>query len=143
MSQEREMDGRMKKGSGYIEFSDEDPMDRAVLVGVHNVQTAMLKVERGLSWWQQEEVRIKREQQKQAGPHNQGTSGDPSHPRGPSPPSKRSRGLQERGRSRVRASPSKNTQSASGLKLDFRQQERGHSKAPPLNPEILRRPTWE
>ena len=54
----------MNKGSGYIEFSDEDPVDRAVLVGVHNVQTAVLKMERGLSWWQQEEVRKKREQQK-------------------------------------------------------------------------------
>ena len=59
VSQEREIDGGKKNGSGYIKFSDEDPVDRAILVGVHNIQTAVLKVERGLSWWQQEEVRIK------------------------------------------------------------------------------------
>ena len=59
VSQERERDGGKKKGSQYVKFSDEDPVDQAVLVGVHNVQTAVLKVERSLSWWQQEEVRIK------------------------------------------------------------------------------------
>ena len=47
VSRETEIDGGKKKGSGYIEFSDEDPVDRAVLVGVHNVQTAVLKVEGG------------------------------------------------------------------------------------------------
>ena len=40
VSQERKTDGGKKKGSGYIEFSDEDPVDRAVLVGVHNAKTA-------------------------------------------------------------------------------------------------------
>ena len=57
VSQERKTDGERKKGSDYIKFRDEDPVDRAVLVGVHNVQTAVLKVERGLSGWQQEEAR--------------------------------------------------------------------------------------
>ena len=38
VSQERETDGGEKKGSGYIEFSNENPVDRAVLVGVHNVR---------------------------------------------------------------------------------------------------------
>ena len=47
MSRETEIDGGKKKGSGYIEFSDEDPVDRAVLVGVHNVQKAVLEVESG------------------------------------------------------------------------------------------------
>ena len=42
------MYGGKKKGSGYIEFSDEDPVDQSVLVGVHNIQTAVLKIERGL-----------------------------------------------------------------------------------------------
>ena len=49
VSQERERNGKKKKGSGYVEFSNEDPVDRAILVGVHNIQTAVLKVERGLS----------------------------------------------------------------------------------------------
>ena len=64
------------RGSGYIEFSDEDPVDGAVLVGVHNIKSAVLKVERDLSWTQQKEVRIKREQQKQAGPQKLETPED-------------------------------------------------------------------
>ena len=74
VSQEKEIDGGKKKGSGYIEFSDEDPVDRAVLVGVHNVQKAVLEVERGLSRRQQEEVRIKQEQQKTPGTQGKETS---------------------------------------------------------------------
>ena len=35
MSQERE------KGSGYVEFSDKDPVDGAVLVRVHKIKTAV------------------------------------------------------------------------------------------------------
>ena len=46
------------------------------MVGVHNIKTAVLKVERGLSWAQQEEVRIKQEQQKQACTQEQRTSDD-------------------------------------------------------------------
>ena len=73
VSQERERDGGKKKGSQYVKFSDEDPVDQAVLVGVQNVQTAVLKVERSLSWWHQEEVRIKQEQQKTTGTQRQET----------------------------------------------------------------------
>ena len=36
------------KGFSYIEFSDEDPMDRAVLVGVHDIKTAVLEAKRDL-----------------------------------------------------------------------------------------------
>ena len=36
-----------KKGSIYIEFSNEDPVDPVVLVGVQNVKKALLEVERG------------------------------------------------------------------------------------------------
>ena len=57
VSQERE------KGSGYIEFGDNDPVDWAVLVGLHYVKTAMLEVIRV----QQEEIRRKCEQQKPTG----------------------------------------------------------------------------
>ena len=83
VSQEKEIDGGKKKGSGYIEFSDEDPVDRAVLVGVHNVQKAVLEVERGLSRRQQEEVRIKQEQQKTTGTQGKETSENqpPKEPR--------------------------------------------------------------
>ena len=85
VSQEREMGSGNKKGSGYIEFSDEDPVDRAVLVGVQNIKTAVLKVKRVLNRRLQQEVRMKQEH---AGIQRQGTpAGD----------------LQERGRSRARA----------------------------------------
>ena len=60
-SQEREMGSRNKKGSGYIDFSDEDPVDRAVLMGVHYIKTAVLKAKRVLSRRQQQEVRRKQE----------------------------------------------------------------------------------
>ena len=63
VSQERE------KGSGYIEFGDEDPVDRAVLVGVHNIKTAVLEVIRV----QKEEIRRKCEQQKPTGDQRQGS----------------------------------------------------------------------
>ena len=56
----------------------------AVLVGVHNIKMSILKVERSLSWRQQEEVRLKREQQKQAGAQRQGTADD-QPPKGPEP----------------------------------------------------------
>ena len=65
MSQERE------KGAGYIKFGDEDPVDRAVLVRVHHIKTAVLEVKRGLSRRQQEEVR---KQQEQTGDQRQGAS---------------------------------------------------------------------
>ena len=109
--QEREMDGGMKKGSGYIEFSDEDPMHWAVMVGVHKVQTAVLKVESGLRWWQQEEVRIKRQQQKQAGPHKQGTLGE-QPPKGPKSALKGEQGPPGEGAFKSKSVPEKNTQSA-------------------------------
>ena len=67
MSQERETNSGKKKGSGYIEFSDKDPVDRAVLIGFHNIMSTLFKMERDLSRTQQE-VRIRREQQKLAGP---------------------------------------------------------------------------
>ena len=76
--QEKETDGGKKKGSVYIEFSDEDPVDRAVLVGVHNVKKAVIEVERGLSGGQQEEVRSKQEQQKKTG--TQGKETPENHP---------------------------------------------------------------
>ena len=55
------------KGLGYIKFSDEDPGDRAVLVGVHNTKTAILEALRE----PQDEVKMKQEQQEHAGgrPH--------------------------------------------------------------------------
>ena len=55
------------KGLGYIKFSDEDPRDRAVLVGVHNTKTAILEALRE----PQDEVKMKQEQQEHAGgrPH--------------------------------------------------------------------------
>ena len=51
------------KGLGYIKFSDEDPGDRAVLVGVHNTKTAILEALRE----PQDEVKMKQEQQEHAG----------------------------------------------------------------------------
>ena len=87
-SQERETNGGKKKGSGYIEFSDEDPVDRAVLVGVPNIKSTVFKVERDLSWTQQEEVRIRREQQKPAGPQKQRTPED-QPPKGHGPTHRR------------------------------------------------------
>ena len=77
----------------YVKFSDEDPVDRAVLVGVHNIKTAVLKVERSLSWRQQEEVRLKREQQKQVGAKRQGTADD-QPPKGNDPVLRREQGNQ-------------------------------------------------
>ena len=68
MSQERE------KGAGYIKFGDEDPVDRAVLVRVHHIKTAVLEVRRGLSRRQQEEIRRKSEPQEQTGDQRQGAS---------------------------------------------------------------------
>ena len=37
------------KSFGYIEFSDEGPVDRAVRVGVHYIKTTVLEAKRGLS----------------------------------------------------------------------------------------------
>ena len=53
MSQEKD------KGSGYIEFIDKDPVDRARLVGIHHIKMAVIKVIRV----QQEDIRKKYEQQ--------------------------------------------------------------------------------
>ena len=78
MSREKEIDGGKKKGSVYNEFSDKDPVDPAVLLGVHNVSKAVLEVERGLSGWQQEEVRSKQEHQKTTG--TQGKETLENHP---------------------------------------------------------------
>ena len=57
------------KGSGYIEFDDEDPGDRATLVGIHHLETVMIKVIRV----PQEDIRKKYEQQKQLEDPRQGT----------------------------------------------------------------------
>ena len=62
----------MEKGSGYIEFGDEDPVDQAMLVGVHHVKTAVLEVFRA----QREGIRRKREQQKLTRDQRQGAPGD-------------------------------------------------------------------
>ena len=59
-------------------------MDRAVLVGVHNLKTAVLEAKKGLSREQQEEVKRKREQQEHAGGQRQGASAGRSS-EGPNP----------------------------------------------------------
>ena len=74
VSQKRERGSGKKKGFGYIEFSDEDPVDRAVLVEIYNIKTAVFEVKRGLSRGQQEEAKMKREQQEQTGGQTQGAS---------------------------------------------------------------------
>ena len=56
------------KGAGYIEFNDEDPVDRATLVGIHHIKTAVIKVIRV----QQEDIRKKYEQQNRTEDQRQG-----------------------------------------------------------------------
>ena len=118
------------RGSGYIEFSDEDPVDRAVLVGVHNIKSTVFKVERDLSWTQQEEVRIWREQQKPAGPKSRGPQRT-SPPRDMVQPIEGSRNIQEPRYLKIQAS--RTSQSASGLNAKFGRQERGLPRARPPN----------
>ena len=65
VSQEREKD------SGYIKFDDEDPMDRAMLVGKHHIKTAVLEAKRGPGSRQQKEIQRKCEQQEQTGNQRQ------------------------------------------------------------------------
>ena len=63
MSQEKD------KGSGYMEFDDEDPVDWATLVGIHHIKTVVIKVSRV----PQEDIRKKYEQHKPMEDPRQGT----------------------------------------------------------------------
>ena len=51
-----------KTGYGYIEFADEDPVDKLVLIGVIQLKGAVLEARRGLTREQQEEVKSKQQQ---------------------------------------------------------------------------------
>ena len=51
-----------KTGYGYIEFTDEDPVDKLVLIGVIELKGAVLEARRGLTREQQEEVKSKQQQ---------------------------------------------------------------------------------
>ena len=50
-----------KTGYGYIEFADEDPVDKLVLIGVIQLKGAILEARRGLTREQQEEVKSKQQ----------------------------------------------------------------------------------
>ena len=50
-----------KTGYGYIEFADEDPVDKLVLIGVIQLKGAVLEARRGLTREQQEEVKSKQQ----------------------------------------------------------------------------------
>ena len=67
VDQKSDKNTKKKTGYGYIEFSDTDPVDKLVLVGVVEVGEAVLEVKKGLSREQQEEVRMKKEEGKGAG----------------------------------------------------------------------------
>merc|ERR1719290_741935 len=50
-------DSGKKRGYGYIEFDDEDAVDKIVLVGIHIIGNCRLEARKGLSKEQQEAIR--------------------------------------------------------------------------------------
>ena len=50
-------DSGKKRGYGYIEFDDEDAVDKIVLLGIHIIGGARLEARKGLSKEQQEAVK--------------------------------------------------------------------------------------